>query len=70
MRTTQTTIPGTVPCTPAGIILYNLPDTNSVVGADIFSYSIVGAIKLPHGKAPHMPLGIDSVVGARIYRTE
>ena len=44
---------------------------SSVVGADIFPYSIVGAInshtvRLP---SPHVPLGINSVVGAGIYRT-
>ena len=61
---------GTVPCTTTEIVLYNRPDTNNVVGADIFLYSIVGAIKLPYGKAPHMPLGIDSVLGAGIYHTE
>jgi hypothetical protein len=54
---------------PAGIVLCNCPDTNSIVGADIFLYSIVGAVKRPYGKPPHMPLGIDSVVGARIHRT-
>jgi hypothetical protein len=62
------TLVGTVPCTPAGTVLYNHHNTNSIVGADIFLYSIVGAVKLPYGKAPHVPLGIDSVVGARIYR--
>ena len=36
----QTTIPGTIPCT----VLYNHPDTNSIVGADISFYSIVGAV--------------------------
>ena len=51
-RTSQTMVPGTVPCTPTEIALYNLPDTNSIVGADIFLYSIVGAIKLLYGKAP------------------
>ena len=63
-------IPGTIPRTPARTILYNRPDTNSVVGAYIFPYSIMGAIKLPYGKAPHMPLGINSVVDASIYHTE
>ena len=43
-RTSQTTILGTVPCTPVEIVLCNLPDINSVVGADIFLYSIVGTI--------------------------
>ena len=45
------------------------PDTNSIVGADISFYSIVGAVKLPYGEAPHMSLGIDSAVGAGFYRT-
>ena len=42
--TSQTMIPGTVPCTPVEIVLCNLPNTNSVVGTDIFPYSIVGVI--------------------------
>ena len=37
-------IPGTVPYTPAGTVLCNRPDTNSIVSADIFLYSIVGAV--------------------------
>ena len=61
-------VPGTISCTPTGTVLYNHPDTNNIVGADIFLYSIVGAIN--YGKAPHVPLGIDSVVGADIYHTE
>ena len=69
-RTSQTTIPGTIPYTPAGTVLCNHPDTNSFVGADISLCSIVGAVKLPYGKAPYLPLGIDSVVGAGIYRVE
>ena len=32
----QTMISGTIPCTPIEIVLYSLPDTNSVVGTDIF----------------------------------
>ena len=40
----QTTIPGTVPYTPAETILCNRPDTNSIVCADISLYSIMGAI--------------------------
>ena len=43
-RTSQTTIPRTVPCTPTDIVLCNLPITSNVVGADIFPYSIVGVI--------------------------
>ena len=43
---------------------------NSVVGADIFLYSIVGAINSHTVRPPHMPLGIDSVVGTGIYHTE
>ena len=35
-HTSQTTILGTVPCIPVETVLCNLPDTNSVVGADIF----------------------------------
>ena len=69
-RTSQTMIPGTIPCTPTGTVLCNRLDTNSVVGADIFPYSIMGAINSHTVRLPHMPLGIDSVVGAGIYRTE
>ena len=61
-------VPGTISCTPTGTVLYNHPNTNSIIGADIFLYSIVGALKLPYGNAPHVPLGINSVVGAGIYR--
>ena len=43
---------GTIPCTPAGTVFHNRPDTNSIVGTDICVYSIVGAIGLPHGKKP------------------
>ena len=43
---------------------------NSVVGADIFPYSIMGAINSHTVWHPHMPLSIDSVVGVGIYRTE
>ena len=64
-HTSQTTIPGTIPCTPAGTVLCNRPDTNSVVDADISRYSIVGAVN----SHTHMLLGIDSVVGAGIHRT-
>ena len=51
-----------------GIVLCNHPDTNSIVGADIFLYSIVGAIN-SHTVRPPMPLGTNSVVGAGFYRT-
>ena len=43
-----------------GEVLHNCPNTNSIVGADICVYSIVDATKLPYGKKPPMPLGIDS----------
>ena len=45
---------------PVGAVLHNHPDTNSIVGTNICVYSIVGAIGLPYGKKPPMPLGIDS----------
>ena len=61
----QTMTPGTIPC----IVLCNHPDTNSIVGADISFYSIVGAVNSHTVRPPHMPLGIDSVVGTGIYRT-
>ena len=48
-------------------MLHNHPNTNSIVGADIYLYCIVGAVKTPDGKAPHMLPGIDSVGGAGIY---
>ena len=53
-----------MPYTPVGTVLCNRPDTNSIVGADISLYSIVGA-----GNS-HTALDIDSVVGAEIYRTK
>ena len=68
--TSQTSISGTIPCTPAEMVLCNLPDTNNVVGVDIFSYSIVGVINSDTVRLPHMHLDIDSVVGAKIYRTK
>ena len=68
-RTSQTTIPGTIPCTPVGIVLYNRPDTNNIVGADISLYSIVGVVNSHTVRPPHMLLFNDSVVGAGIYRT-
>ena len=43
---------GTIPCTPARIVFHNRPNTNSIVGADIYPYSIVGAVGLPYGKKP------------------
>ena len=33
----------TIPCMPAGTVLLNRPNTNSIVGTDICVYSIVGA---------------------------
>ena len=32
----------TIPCTPAGTVLHNRPDTNSMGGTDICVYSIIG----------------------------
>ena len=43
---------GTIPCTPAGTVLLNRPNTNSIVGTDICVYSIVGAVGLPYDKKP------------------
>ena len=55
---------------PAGTVLHNRPDTNSIVGADIYPYSIVGAVETPvRQKAPHMPLGTNSVIGVGIHHT-
>ena len=49
-------------------MLHNCPDTNNIVGVDIYPYSIVGAVETPvRQKAPHMPLGINSVVGVEIH---
>ena len=59
---------GTIPCMPAGTVLLNHPNTNSIVGADICVYSIVGAIGLPHGKKPPTYLWA-SIVGARVHHT-
>ena len=58
----------TIPYMPAGIVLHNRPDTNSIVGADICVYSIVGIIGLPYGKEPSTCLWA-SVVGTRIHHT-
>ena len=44
---------GIVPYTPKGTVLCNRPDTNSVAGADIFLYSIVGAINSHTVRPPH-----------------
>ena len=33
-------------------MLHNYPDTNSIVGTDIYPYSIVGAVGLPRGGKP------------------
>jgi len=45
---------------------------NSVEGADIYP-TVFWALSIPvlgkHGKAPHLHLGIHSVVGADIYHT-
>ena len=71
-RTSQTAIRGTVPCAPARqypATLLTQQNSNSIVGADIFPYSIVGTINSYMVRLPHMPLGINSVVGASIYRT-
>ena len=59
---------GTITCTLAGTVLLNRPNTNSIVGADIYVYSIVGAIGLPYGKKPPTYLWT-SIVGARVHHT-
>ena len=38
---------------PAGTVLCNHPDTNSIVGADIFLYSIVGVVNSHIVRPPH-----------------
>ena len=43
---------GTIPYMPVGTVFHNHPDTNSIVGANIYPYSIVGAVGLPYGKKP------------------
>ena len=43
---------GTIPCMPAGTVLLNRPDTNSIVGADICVYSIVGTVGSHTTKSP------------------
>ena len=50
--TSQTMILGTIPCTPARTVLHDHPNTNSIVGADICVYSIVGAVGLPYDNKP------------------
>ena len=54
-RTSQTMIPGTIPCTPAGTVLCNRPDTNNIIGADISLYSIVGAVNSHTVRPPTCP---------------
>ena len=51
-----------------GTVLSNRPNTNSIVGADICVYSIIGAVGLPYGEKPPTCLWA-SIVGARIHRT-
>ena len=43
---------GTIPYTPMGTVCHSRLDTNSIVGADIYPYSIVGVAGLPYGKKP------------------
>ena len=64
--TSQTTITGTVSCTPIEIVLCNLPDTNSVVGTDIFLYNIVGAIN-SHTVRPPTCLWASTVLWAPAF---
>ena len=71
-RTSQTAIPGTVPCAPARqypATLLARQNPNSIIGADFSPYSIVGTINSHTVRLPHMPLGINSVVGADINHT-
>ena len=62
----QTMAPGNI---PYGTVLYNRPTTNSIVGTNVYLYSIVGAGQNTHMVRPHVPLGINSIVGAGIHRT-
>ena len=57
----QTTAPGTI---PYGAALYNRPTTNSIVGADIYLYSIVGAGQNTHTVRPLMCLWASIVLWA------
>ena len=57
-----------IPCAPMGTVQHNHSDANSIVGADICAYSIVGAIGLLYGKKPPTCLWA-SIVGARIHHT-
>ena len=50
--TSQTTIPGTIPCTPTRTVLHNRLDTYTIIGADICIYNIVGVVGLPYDKKP------------------
>ena len=49
-------------------MICNRPNTNSIIDADIYLYSVVGAVNSHTVRPPHVPLGIDSVMGAGIYR--
>ena len=53
--TSQTMVPATIPCMPTGTVLCNRPNTNSIVGADISLYSIVGAINSHTVRSPTCP---------------
>jgi len=53
--------PGTIPC---GTVLYNRPTTNSIVGADICLYSVVGAGQNTRTVRPPMCLWASTVLWA------
>ena len=71
----STAIPRPVPYAPIGqypATFLARQNPISVVGADIFPTVLwAPAFTVPSelGKTPYMPLGINSVVGASIYRT-
>ena len=46
-------VPGTISYMPVGTVLCNRANTNSIVGADISLYSIVGAINSYMVRPPH-----------------
>ena len=69
-RTSQTTIPGTVPYTPIEIVLYNLSGTTEpkqCCRRQYFPYSIVGAINSHTVRLPPYASGASTVLWAPAF---
>ena len=63
----QTMAPGTI---PYGIVLYNHPATYSIVGANIYLCSIVGAGQNTHTVRPPMCLWASTILWAPEFTIE